>query len=298
MSEGSPAFCDYEGSRYQAEFWRGQGREYEDAVERIALRRLLPPDGQRLVDLGAGFGRLADLYRGFRQVVLLDYSRSLLQEAQERLGDDPRFIYVVGNLYNLPLADGAVDAAVMVRVIHHLAEPPLALREIRRILTGGSPFVMEYANKRNLKAILRYLLRRQRANPFSPEPWEFAPLNFDFHPRYIADALRQAGFQICAERAVSAFRIALLKRLLPVRLLAGLDGLLQAPTAPLKLTPSIFLRAVAQGVPQPLAASLFRCPKCHSAPLQEREEQLLCPSCGSSYLREGSLYDFKSPPSG
>ena len=80
---------DYEGSQYRTDFWEGQGREYEDAAERIALRRLLPPHSARMIELGAGFGRLADLYAGYEQVVLLDYSRSLLEDAQRRWGERP-----------------------------------------------------------------------------------------------------------------------------------------------------------------------------------------------------------------
>ena len=74
--------CDYEGTSYRAEFWDGHGREYEDLAERSALRRLLPPRGRRLLEVGAGFGRLADLYSGYDQIILLDYARSGLREAQ------------------------------------------------------------------------------------------------------------------------------------------------------------------------------------------------------------------------
>jgi cyclopropane fatty-acyl-phospholipid synthase-like methyltransferase len=68
--------CDYEDSTYRTDFWEGQDREYEDLAERIALRRLLPPTGRRLIDIGGGFGRLAEFYAGYEQVVLLDYSGS------------------------------------------------------------------------------------------------------------------------------------------------------------------------------------------------------------------------------
>ena len=47
-SEGRD-YCDYEGSDYRSAFWGGGKREYEDAAERIAIRRLLPPTGERLV---------------------------------------------------------------------------------------------------------------------------------------------------------------------------------------------------------------------------------------------------------
>src|SRR5678816_1824639 len=76
----SAPVIDYEGSPYRRAFWEGQGRAYEDAVERLALQQLLPAYGPRLAELGAGFGRLADLYQGYEQVILFDYSRTLLQE--------------------------------------------------------------------------------------------------------------------------------------------------------------------------------------------------------------------------
>ncbi len=173
MANPSPPVCDYEGSNYRKDFWEGKGRDYEDAVERIALRRLLPPTGQRYVDFGGGFGRLVNEADRYDQVVLMDYSRTLLQEAQNRLGRSDRYIYVAADLYHLPFAPNAFDTAIMCRVIHHLADAPAALREIRASLTSGATFVLEFANKQNLKAMIRYLLRRQNWSPYSVEPIEF-----------------------------------------------------------------------------------------------------------------------------
>ena len=65
--------CNYEGSRYSTEFW-DTSRAYEDAVERVAMRALLPPTGRTLIEIGAGFGRLADLYAGYDTVVIFDYA--------------------------------------------------------------------------------------------------------------------------------------------------------------------------------------------------------------------------------
>ena len=236
-------FCDYEGSGYRTDFWEGKGREYEDLAERIALRRLLPRRGRRLVEIGAGFGRLADLYRGHEQVILLDPAVSMLRQARESLGDEGHFQYVAASIYALPFADGALDTVVTVRVLHHLRRVPAALAEIRRITHPQGSYVLEYANKRHIKAILRYLARRQSWNPFSQEPVEFAELNFDFHPAWMEARLREAGFAIERRLAVSHFRLAVLKRLLGARLLAALDCWLQRPLAFLRLSPSLFLRA-------------------------------------------------------
>ena len=160
--------CDYENSRYRYEFWEGAERRYEDLCERIAIRALLPATGETLLDIGAGYGRLAPLYAGYRQVVLLDYARSQLEEARRYLSDLDRY-----------------DAVTMVRVRHHLADVPAALAEVHRITAPRGAAIIEHANKRNWKSVARWLLRRQSWNPFERTPIEFVEMNFDFHPAWV-----------------------------------------------------------------------------------------------------------------
>lgn len=294
-SAAPPQVIDYEGSDYQERFWARGGREYEDLAERIALRKLLPPTGRRLVEFGAAFGRLADLYGGYDQVILLDYSRSLLRQAQARWGADGRFLFVAANLYRLPLVGGAVDTAVMVRVMHHLADVPAALAQIRRTVAPGGVFVAEYASKRHLKSIARYALRRQDWSPFDPAPYEFAPLNFDFHPAWMSRQLHAAGFATQRELAVSHFRLPLLKRLAPATVLAAADGAVQSVGALWKLTPSVFVRCAVPGQrPAALPAELFRCPEC-AGPLTAALDSLDCSGCGARWSTREGLYDFKEP---
>ena len=118
---------------------------------------MLPPRGGRLIDIGAGAGRLGDLYLGYDEVILMDYARSTIVEARDRWGHDPRFKFVAADLYALPFVDGVFDSVVMIRVIHHIVDVPRALGNIRAALKPGGVFVFEFANKRNLKAIARYL---------------------------------------------------------------------------------------------------------------------------------------------
>ena len=206
---------DYEGSDYQERFWGSGERDYEDRAERIALRKLVPPTGRRLVEFGAAFGRLADLYNGYDQVILLDYSRSLLEQARARLGRDPRFVFVAANLYKLPLVDGVVDTGVIVRVMHHLADVPAALAEIRRTVAPGGVLVAEYASKRHLKSIARYALRRQAVEPLRPGALRIRAVELRF-PSCLDDrAVRGNRSAVEQELAVSHFRIAPLKRLVP-----------------------------------------------------------------------------------
>lgn len=247
MTLNLPPVCDYEGSDYQERFWEQGNRVYEDQAEVLALRALLPEGRGRLLELGAGAGRMTPRYRGFSEIVLVDYARSQLRKARARLGrsrEGTRYMYVAGNAYALPFPDGTFDAATMIRTIHHLVDPLRALQEVRRVLKPGAVFLLEFPNKRHLKAVLRYLARRQPWNPFSPEPVEFARLNFDFHPVQMEAWLQEAGFVVEARRAVSYFRWEPLKRRVPLNLLLRLETLAQATGRWLwaLYAPSVFLR--------------------------------------------------------
>ena len=286
--------CDYGESTYRTDFWEGQGREYEDLAERRALQRLLPPRGRRLLDIGAGFGRLSDFYAGYDQAVLLDYSASLLREARARLGDSPQHLYVAANFYAMPFAPASFDTAMMVRVIHHVEDVPALLGEVGRVLAGAGTFVLEHASKRHLKSILRYLLRRQEWDPFDPEPYEFVAMNFDFHPDWIRQRLAESTFHVKRALTVSHFRLPLLKRLVPAPLLAALDGLCQPTGAWWQLTPSVFLQAQVGGPPaRPAAELIFRCPACGQEGLEEGPGSLHCPGCARQWPIEDGIYDFR-----
>lgn len=296
MDEDKTPVCDYEGSDYRHRFWEGQGRRYEDSVERIALRQLLPPSGDTLIDLGAGFGRLAAEYGGYRRVVLFDYSRSLLREAQDRLGGDPRFIYVAGNWYNMPFISGLFETMVQVRTLHHAADVPALFSELARIARPGGAYVLEFANKRNLKAIARYLLRRQHWSPFAPAPVEFVELNFVFLPRWINERLRAAGFTPQQTRTVSHFRLGLLKRLVPTAVLTTADRSLQPTGKWVQLTPSVFIRSAHPTAGDSAAPeNFFACPVCHTALTADGESPLQCAGCGREWGVDDGLYDFKAP---
>lgn len=290
MSEAPPPLCDYEGYDYRGEFW--VGRDYEDVVERIALRKLLPAKGGRLVEIGAAYGRLADLYAGYEEVILLDPAKSQLREAQKRRGGDGRFVYVVGDAYSLPLSTSGFDVAVTVRVLHHLTQVPAAFREIHRILRPDGRYILEYANKRNLKEIVRYLAGRSQKAPLAHQPVEYAPLHFSFHPAFIDEELRESDFQVERTLAVSSLRLDALKRLVPLAWLIRVDALLQSPTAALRLSPSVFLAARAVKEQQG-SGGIFRCPSCSSEDLEEGRSALLCRGCGRTWPIEDGIYDFR-----
>lgn len=292
-----PPLCDYEGSHYQQEFWDAGQRAYEDAAEALALKKLLPAAGQRLLELGAGAGRNTLRYAGFEHITLLDYSSTQLRQAIEKHGTGARFTYVAADVYQLPFAPRMFDAATMIRTLHHLAEPRLALEQVQACLMDGAHFILEFANKRNLKSILRYLLGRQTWSPFTHDPVEFVELNFDFHPAAVKQILRDCGFQIKRQLSVSYLRSALLKRVLPLEVMRWLEAVLQAGFSWSALSPSLFLKLSKPGLLQVAPGALvFRCPACGHHPLPDTPPRITCTACGRQYPFKAGMYDFRLEP--
>jgi ubiquinone/menaquinone biosynthesis C-methylase UbiE len=297
LTEPSHPICSYEDSDYQATFWDQGERRYEDRVEAIALQRLLPTGGNLLLELGAGAGRNTERYIGFKQVVLLDYSLTQLQQAVTRLGLNQRYIYVAADIYKLPFVDGLFDAATMIRALHHMADPPAALRQTRQVLRPGAAFILEYANKHNLKAILRYWLKRQNWSPFSLESVEFEKLNYDFHPKVVRQWLKETGFSPQKQLAVSSFRVAAFKKNLPLDLLVKLDGLLQPTGKWLQLSPSMFTRSQAVGdSPTAVNGTFFKCSSCGSADLKPHGFRIICNACDRQWPIRDGIFDFRVDP--
>ena len=300
-TQNTPPVCNYEGSDYQTSFWDKGGREYEDRTEAIALKRLLPRGGRLMLELGAGAGRNTQRYIGFDRIVVLDYSRTQLEQAQQRLGESDKYIYVAADVYRLPFVGGLFDAATMIRVLHHMADAPKALGQIKNVLGSGGVFILEFANKLNLKAILRYLFGRQAWNPFALEPVEFVELNFDFHPRFVTKQLKKMGFSIERTLTLSHFRLGLLKRIIPTGLLVFFDSIFQWTGALWQFTPSVFVKAKLENGNQSLVeipanvTSFFQCPDCGYSPLADKEGYLECSSCTKKWEVKNGIYDFREP---
>lgn len=293
MSENTPPVCNYEGSDYQQSFWDQGGRAYEDAAEAIALRKLMPASGRLMLELGAGAGRNTPRYKAFDKVVLLDYSRTQLEQARDRLGSTDRYTYVAADVYRLPFIESVFDGATMIRTLHHMAEPVQALAQVHKVMAPKGVFILEFANKRNLKSMLRYLFGKQDWSPYTREPVEFTALNFDFHPKAVRGYLDAVGFVTERQLTVSHFRMGLLKRLFPAEFLARLDSLIQWTGTFIRVSPSVFVRnrTLKAGEAQ-TGKGLFACPAC-GAPLPTLAADLTCEQCGRTWPFRDGIYDFR-----
>lgn len=239
--------ADYNGYDYKKIFWEDADRKYEDMADRLAIRRLLPCEMDKFVDIAGGYGRLADEYLPrAKEATLFDYSKTELQQAKDLYGD--KIKTKAGDIYDLPFPDESFDALMMVRATHHFKDMQKVSDELYRILNSGGVAVIEVANKRTLPKMWRYWTKKSEINPFSLEPAHLKELNddgfYNYHPKYIEDVFKKSGFKIDTVLSVSNFRSAKLKKLFGTKNLVNMEKVAQKALAPVRFAPSIYYRLV------------------------------------------------------
>ena len=114
---------------------------------RLAAERAVRP-GDRVLDAACGTGDLAVacLRAGAGRVTGLDFSERVLERARVKA---PSVEWVQGDLLALPFGDESFDAATVGFGIRNVADLPLALRELRRVLRpGGRLAILEITQPR------------------------------------------------------------------------------------------------------------------------------------------------------
>lgn len=100
-----------------------------------AMLSLVSPDSV-IADLGCGTGNAAEyLASHVKKIIAIDREPSMLEEAKKRLEKYDNIEFLIGELTDLPLADGSIDVATVFLVLHHVPEPAEAILEIARTLS-------------------------------------------------------------------------------------------------------------------------------------------------------------------
>jgi ArsR family transcriptional regulator len=103
----------------------------------------------RLVDIGTGTGRMIELFGGqAEQSIGIDRSTEMLRLARVKLeGAGTQAVSLrQGDMYALPLPDGAADVVLLHQVLHYAQSPAAAIAEGARLLSpGGRLLVIDFA---------------------------------------------------------------------------------------------------------------------------------------------------------
>lgn len=240
-------------------YWKG--RDYEHKAEFLTIKKFISKISElgKVIEIGAGYGRLLPAYF-FRAktVILTDPSAKLISKANIKFSKYKNVRFVQSKLQNLKVKKNFnnFDLCVMVRVLHHIDDIDEAFQIIKKLLSNRGYFILEFPNKRNLKASLRHILAGDITYPMNMFPIDIrskksikrGTLPFvNYHPDQIFDKLKEHNFEIIEIRSVSNIRSTFIKRLFPINALIDLESILQLPLAKIYFGPSFFVLARKRG---------------------------------------------------
>ena len=295
------AIRTWESDEYHS-FWKQSYLAYLDRMERELLSKIMG-SGNWLIDIGGGYGRLMDLYKGrFSNVVISDYSISMLEDANRRLiREGYRNISLISaDAHKLPFIDSAFDSAMMIRLIHHIRDPSPVFREVHRILKPRASFIFEYQNKRNFNFLIKARLGLMNWNDLATlEPYEAGPLYWNFHPRAM-ERLLADGFTLDQKLGGGLFwNRKRLTSLIPK--LEIVDSVFARFLGRHALTHQLIIKlhsnkdapGPGHNVPRDSLINILKCLRCGQSVLVSQDSRLICTHCHQSYHLLNNIYDFR-----
>lgn len=227
-------------------YW--EGRDYENAAEQVAIKRLLKGKHFRTaVDIGGGYGRLCLLLEKFAdKVTLAEPSKQQLDIAKDFLKDHPEIDRKLMQADDLRFKDESMDLITMIRVMHHLPNPSLEFSEIARVLSDDGIFILEIANYAHARNRVKYAFKLKRL-PLDPvdirseENKREDEIPFVNHnPKTVIKQLAHAGLKVDKVLSVSNLRSPTLKKVFPASAMLSVEKFLQPTLAKTYFGPSVF----------------------------------------------------------
>lgn len=165
----------YAGS-YRTEL-RGYERARAGAFASVLRARVRPLRPGRVLDFGCGSGLFWPVVGSAlpgAELCGADISRAALDRLREERGTPAeRALLVEGAA--IPAADASFDAAVSVETLEHVEDLAASLREVRRVLRPGAPFVFTTpcANVGSLEHALTVLRGQVERSPTGERRWSW-----------------------------------------------------------------------------------------------------------------------------
>lgn len=196
MLEKMGAFFDARLEDYEAH----QLTAIEGAEEFYPFTAGLLPDGDaEVLDLGCGTGLELDYYfarNPLARVTGIDLAPGML-DALRRKFPDGQLALIQGSYFDVPLGEGAFDAAVSVESLHHFtkAQKTPLYRKVCKALKKGGTFILTdyFAATDEEEAFHRQELARLKQEQGLPEN-EFYHYDTPLTVAHEIEALLEAGF--------------------------------------------------------------------------------------------------------
>ncbi len=228
------------------QYW--EGRDYENASEKIAIRRFLKGRHFRhAVDIGGGYGRLCIMLEKYAdKVTLAEPSQQQLDIGKDFLKSHPRVDLKLMQADDLKFKDGELDLITVIRVMHHLPDPKAEFAEFARVLSDDGFLILEMANFTHARNKLKYYLKGKKL-PTQPVDIRSAKNKRDneiafvnHNPKTVVKQLAHAGLKVDKVLSVSNLRSTTLKKVVPHAVMLHIEKFLQPTLAKTHFGPSVF----------------------------------------------------------
>lgn len=227
-------------------YW--DGRDYENAAERMAISRLLKGKHfKKAADIGGGYGRLCVFLEKYAdKVVLAEPSQQQLDIAKDFLKDHPEIDRKLMQADDMKFKDGELELLTMIRVMHHLPDPAPEFSEIARVLSDNGYAIIEVANYTHARNRIKHILKGKK---LPTEPVSLRPVAKDgkadipfvnHNPHTVMKQLGHAGLKVERILSVSNLRSPGLKKVMPRKVMLAIEGILQPTLANSFFGPSVF----------------------------------------------------------
>jgi ubiquinone/menaquinone biosynthesis C-methylase UbiE len=227
-------------------YW--DGRDYEDAAERMALTRLLGNKNfKHAADIGGGYGRLCVFLKNYaKKVTLAEPSQQQLDIGKDFLKKHKSVDMVLTQADDLKFKDESLDLITMIRVMHHLPDPTKEFEELHRVLTDDGYLVLEVANYAHGRNRIKHIVKNKKL-PLKPvdirseqnKGEEEIPF-VNHNPKTVIKQLAHAGLKVEKVLSVSNLRSTGIKKLVPRAIMLAFEKPLQVALAKTYFGPSVF----------------------------------------------------------
>ena len=147
------SYVEYE----QTSFWRAA-----DLIAFEPWKRAVTP-GSRLLDVGCAQGRSTFKFMDCDiQIVGFDVSKALIRQAIARYQEGnhrARAVFFAADASRFPFRDETFDTVLVYGVLHHLADPAAACREISRVLKPQGSYFGQENNRTVFRSVFDLLQR-------------------------------------------------------------------------------------------------------------------------------------------
>jgi len=134
-----------------------RGSYYDESIKSKIFEMGILDKNYTVMDIGCGDGYISRaVARSVNNVIAVDISREMLKSLEEKAkGSGIENIQTIeSDGQDVPVEDGSIDIIFASMYLHHIEEPDIAVKEMRRLLKpGGMVFLADFHEHNNTELI-------------------------------------------------------------------------------------------------------------------------------------------------